>query len=243
MLLGFFTLPLSFGQADDAEIERLLRKADDMMRGESSEGQSTMHVKTARWERKLTMKVWSEGTDKSLILILAPPKEKGMATLKVGRNIWNYLPKVDRTIKVPASMMSGAWMGSHFTNDDIVKDSRFSEDFDNTLLEKPEKPSQGYYVIESIPKPDTPVVWGKVIIKIRATDELVEEIGFYDEDGNLARTMVFSEVGDLGGRRLPRRVRMIPADKPDEFTEMIYEELNFGVELPERTFTLQSLRR
>jgi hypothetical protein len=166
-----------------------------------------------------------------------------MATLKVDKNIWNYLPKVDRTIKVPASMMSGSWMGSHFTNDDIVKDSRYSRDFDNTLLETPQDNNEGLYVIESIPKPDTPVVWGKIILKIRASDELPEEVAFYDEQDELVRTMLFTDIGEIGGRRLPRRVKTIPADKPGEFTEFIYEELTFDADLPERTFTLQALKR
>lgn len=243
LLLAISLGPPVQGAADDAVVQRLLEKADDMMRGESSEGRSTMHVKTARWDRSLSMKVWSQGTDKSLVQITDPPKERGTATLKVGKNIWNYLPKVDRTIKVPASMMSGSWMGSHFTNDDIIKDSRYSRDFDNTLLESPEDNDEGLYVIESIPKPDTPVVWGKIIIKVRSSDELVEEITFYDEQDKLIRTMIFADIGDLGGRRLPRRVKTIPADKPGEFTEIIYEELNFDVKLPERTFTLQALRR
>jgi hypothetical protein len=134
-------------------------------------------------------------------------------------------------------------MGSHFTNDDIVKDARYSRDFENKLLEGPEDNGQGLYIIESIPKPDTPVVWGKIIIKIRSSDELAEEITFYDEQDQLMRTMLFEDIGDLGGRRLPRRVKTIPADKPGEFTEMIYEELTFDVDLPERTFTLQALRR
>jgi outer membrane lipoprotein-sorting protein len=231
------------GAADDEVVMRLLEKADDMMRGESSEGRMSMHVKTSRWDRTLSMNVWSQGTDKSLVIITDPPKERGMATLKVDKNIWNYLPKVDRTIKVPASMMSGSWMGSHFTNDDIVKDARYSRDFDNKLLESPEDNDQGLYIIESIPKPDTPVVWGKIIIKIRASDELLDEVTFYDEQDQLMRTMLFEDIGDLGGRRLPRRTKTIPADKPDEFTEMIYEELTFDVNLPERTFTLQALRR
>ena len=164
-LTGLLGPPLR-GATDDAVVQRLLEKADDMMRGESSEGKLTMHVKTARWDRTLSMNVWSQGTDKSLVQITDPAKERGMATLKVDKNIWNYLPKVDRTIKVPASMMSGSWMGSHFTNDDIVKDARYSRDFHNKLLEGPEENDKGLYVIESIPKPDTPVVWGKIIIKI-----------------------------------------------------------------------------
>jgi hypothetical protein len=188
------------------------------------------------------MKVWSQGTEKTLIEILSPAKERGTATLKVEGNIWNYLPKVDRTIKVPASMMAASWMGSHFTNDDIVKDSRFTDDYTCELTTSSED-TRGYYVISCIPKPDAPVVWGRVELRLRVEDELIHEIRFFDEKAELVRTLSYTDVGELGGRTLPRRVRVIPADEPDEFTEVSYEELDFDVELPARTFTLQALKR
>jgi len=229
-------------EAAGPTVAELLQRTDDLMRGDSSEGTFTMHVKTARWDRSMTMKAWSEGTEKSLIQILAPAKDRGMATLKVENDIWNYLPKVDRTIKVPASMMSGSWMGSHLTNDDLVKHSRFDTDYDCEFAAKPEG-GQGHYVIDCIPKSDAPVVWGKVVIKVRGSDELVEEVAYFDEEDQLVRTFSHADIGELGGGRLPRRPRVIPADKPEESTEIIYEELAFDVKLSDRTFTLQALKR
>jgi hypothetical protein len=244
-LLPSSHLALALWETSSSEptVEQLLQRTDDLMRGESSEGKTTMRVKTARWDRTMTMKSWSEGTQKTLIQILSPPKERGTATLKVENNIWNYLPKVDRTIKVPASMMSGAWMGSHFTNDDLVKNSRFSEDYTCEFLEKPTDRSQGHYVINCVPKPQAPVVWGKVLIEIRAVDELVDDVAFYDEDDKLVRTFTYDDIGDIGGRKLPRRVTVVPADKPEEFTQITYDELKFDVNHPERLFTLQALRK
>lgn len=224
-------------------VSELIEKTDDLMRGKSSEGKVTMHVKTARWDRKLTMKMWSKGTEKTLIQILSPAKEKGTATLKVDKDIWNYLPKVDRTIKVPASMMSGSWMGSHFTNDDLVKESRFIDDFDCKFTSLPKDNKQQQYVIDCIPKPDAPVVWGRVVIHVSGADQLVTEMLYYDEKGKLIRTMVYSDVGVLGGRKMPKRMKMVPQDKPGEYTEVIYEELQFDIKLSERTFSLQALRR
>jgi len=235
--------PLSGATEQEPTVEELLRKTDDLMRGSSSEGTVTMRVKTARWDRSLTMKVWSEGTEKTLFQILAPAKEKGTATLKVDNNIWNYLPKVDRTIKVPASMMSGSWMGSHFTNDDIVKESRFVDDFVCELVGRPGSDTDSHWVIDCVPLPEAPVVWGKVVLKVRAVDELVDEITYFDEEDRLVRTMTYSDIGELGGRRIPRHMKMVPTDEPDEFTEVIYEDLAFDVKHPARTFTLQALRR
>ncbi len=236
-------LAVPAGAAGQPSVEELLGKADDLWRGDSSQGQISMHIKTARWQRSLTMRVWSQGSEKTLIQVLAPAKEKGTATLKVNNEIWHYLPKVDRTIKVPASMMSGSWMGSHLTNDDLVKESRFSDDYDCEVIARPEGRRDGSHVVECVPHPDAPVVWGKVVLRFRASDELLDRITYHDEDGELVRTLEYSDVGDLGGRRLPRRVRVIPADEPDELTEVVYEELAFDVELPRRIFSLQALRR
>jgi outer membrane lipoprotein-sorting protein len=229
--------------AAEPTIEELLRRQDDATRGQSSEGQMTMRVKTARWERALTMKMWSEGSEKTLIRIEAPAKEKGTSTLKVDDNIWNYLPKVDRTIKVPASMMSGAWMGSHFTNDDLVQESRYSEDFTCAFDDRPDGKAKTHWVISCTPRPDAPVVWGKVTLHIRAEDRLADKVLFLDETGALVRTMELSDFADVGGRRLARTMRLVPTDKPEEFTEVHYDSIAFDVKLPPSTFTLQALKK
>lgn len=245
-LLGLAAFLLAAAQVSPARaaeptLEELLAKTDDLMRGNSSVGKMTMRVKTERWERSLTLKVWSEGKEKTLVRVLAPAKEKGVATLKVGENVWNYLPNVDRTIKVPASMMSGSWMGSHFSNDDLVKEARFTDDFDCRFESRPAA-GEGGYVVACVPKPDAPVVWGKVVIRARG-DLLPEEVVYYDEKGAVARTLTYDDVAELGGRTLPRRMKLVPADKPSEYTEVVYEELELDRALPASTFSLQALER
>ena len=242
LLAGALATPGTARAEEELSIQDFLKIQDDATRGASSEGTMKMRVKTARWDRALTIKMWSEGSEKTLMRIESPAKEKGTSTLKVDKDIWNYLPKVDRTIKVPASMMSGAWMGSHFTNDDLVQESRYSEDFKCQFLAKPQG-GQGKYQIECIPNPDAAVVWGKVHIQARAEDKLADEIRFYDEKGKLVRSMVMTDFTQMGGRTLPRHMKLVPADKPDEFTEVSYEEMAFDVQLPARTFTLQALKR
>ena len=227
----------------DPEVAALLLRMDDLYRGdESSHGKVRLRVKTARFEREMVMEMWAEGTENTLIQILAPARDRGTATLKVESNIWNYLPKIDRTIKVPVSMMSGSWMGSHFSNDDLVNSSRFSEDYDCTALERPQS-AQGHWLLECIPKEGAVVVYGKTTLRIRADTELADEVADYDERGNLVRTMSLSNIDQVGGRAFPRHMRMVPADKPDEFTEMIYDEIEFDVRLPDDTFTLRSLKK
>ena len=224
-------------------LEELLDGVDDVQRGESSTARMSMHVKTKRWERTMVMQTWSRGEDNSLIKIVAPAKEAGTATLMVDDNIWNYLPKVDRTMKVPSSMMSGAWMGSHFSNNDLVRSSRLADDFTFVLKEEPKADGTGQWVIECVAKPDAPVVWGKVVVKVRGEDRIPSEITYWDEDAVLVRTMEFLDIEDIQGRKVPMRMRLVPADSPEEFTEITYESLEFDPDLPASTFTLQSIRK
>jgi len=227
----------------DPDLAELLNSTDDLQRGESSMARIEMHIKTARFERTVAMTAWSEGTDKSLMIIDSPAREKGIATLKVGDNIWNYLPKVDRTMKVPASMMSGAWMGSHFSNDDLVKENRLSEEFTYALTSRPPDNPEKAWVIELKPKPDAPVVWGRIVVRVRDADRLPIDMRYYDEDDKLVRTLSYEDVRDMGGRPVPARMRVVPADKPGEFTEFTYQELKFDLSIPPSTFTLQALRK
>lgn len=240
--LALVAVPVAARAADPDPRTLLAASVDDLYRGKSSAGVVEMHVKTKRWERTLKMKMWSKGTEKSLIRIVEPAKEKGVTTLKVDQNVWNYLPKVDRVIKVPASMMSGSWMGSHFTNDDLVKESRFSDDFNLKIIGRPED-GKNQWVIECIPKPDAPVVWGKVLVILRAQDNIAEQVQFYDEKGGLVRTMTYSNIRLVDGKPMPLTMRMVPADSPQEFTEVKQVKLSFNLELADSVFTLQSLRK
>jgi hypothetical protein len=232
------------GVAEAAEptIDELLDATDDATRGTSSHGKMVMQVKTDRYERSLKMEVWTRGTDDSLVRILEPAREKGVSTLKVGDNIWNYLPKVDRTLKISGAAMSGAWMGSHISNDDLVKQSRMKENYTASLVSKPAADGSGAYRIELVPKPDAPVVWGKLAVEVRA-DKQPLKVEYFDEKGELVRTMKFLDVREMGGRTFPATMRVEPADKPDEFTEVRYDEMAFDVALDDRIFSLQSLKR
>ncbi|MBS2033021.1 MAG: outer membrane lipoprotein-sorting protein [Deltaproteobacteria bacterium] len=225
----------------DEEVKQLLHQVDELYRGSSSEATVQMHIKTANWERNMEMRVASQGTDQALVRILAPAKDKGTTTLRVGDNLWNYLPKVDRTIKVPAAMMSNSWMGSHFTNDDLVQESRLEKDYTSQITQRPSG-KDGSYVIELVPKPNAPVVWGKVELTLGA-DKLPKEQRYFDEKGKLVRTLAYGDVKALGGRKLPSSLTVTPTDKPGEFTTLTYVDLNLDAHLPPETFSLQALRK
>lgn len=231
----------ALAQTDPLEI---IDRVDRLLRGDSSRGVMTMEVVTENWERSMTMEVWSLGTDYSLVRVQSPAREAGTATLKAEDDIWNYLPKVDRSIKIPASMMGGAWMGSHFTNDDLVKESRLVDDYDIEISFEGDDPEGvAVWEFELTPKPEAPVVWGRIEYQVRQGDYMPLATRFYDEDGELARTMEHSAFTEMGGRLVPAVMDMYPADKPGERTTMRYEELEFDVDLEASFFSLRNLQR
>lgn len=221
----------------------IMDKVDRILRGESSHGTATMEVVTEHWNRSITMEVWSLGTEYSLVRVTQPAKEAGTATLKAGKDIWNYLPKVDRTIKVPASMMSGSWMGSHFTNDDLVKESRLIEDFDIETSFEGDRDGAEVWEFTLTPKPEAAVVWGSIEYRVRKADYMPVWARYYDEDHVLARTLEFSDFRTMGGRKVPAVMNMQPADKPGERTTMLYHDLEFNIDIDKSFFSLQTLKR
>jgi len=221
----------------------LLDAVDDIYRGQQAYAEIEMSVKTEHWSRTLRIESWSHGTDKSLMRILSPRKEKGTSTLRSGKDIWNYLPKVKRVIKLPSSMMSSSWMGSHFTNDDLVKESRFTEDFDFKISFRGKRDGKDVIDISCLPKRNAAVVWGKVVVTVLADGYMPVKSLYYDEDMKLARTMTFSGIKQFGTRKLPSVMLIVPADKPKESTRVRYLKLDFDRDIPDSTFSLRALRR
>jgi hypothetical protein len=222
--------------------KEIIDRVDRLLRGASSHGKVEMQITTEHWSRSLGMEVWSLGTDYSLVRVTAPPREAGTATLKAGREVWNYLPRVDRTIKVPPSLMMGSWMGSHFTNDDLVKESRLIDDYDIEISFDGERDGTPVWEFKLTPKPEAAVVWGRIEEQVRKADLMPTWVHYYDEDGTLVRHMTFSDYKRMGGRLVPARMVVVPEDKPDESTALIYDELEFDVGLKPDFFSLRNLR-
>jgi outer membrane lipoprotein-sorting protein len=220
----------------------IVDQVDRLLRGASSEGRLTMQITTRQWTRSLDLRVWSLGTDDALVRVLAPQREAGTATLKAGTDVWNYLPRVDRTIKIPPSLMMGSWMGSHFTNDDLVKESRLALDYDITISFDGERDGVAVWELSLVPKPDAAVVWGRVVMQVRKQDLMPLWARYYDDTNHLARTMTYGDLQLMGGRMIPARLTMSPADKPDESTVIVYQDLRFDVGLTPAFFSLRALR-
>ena len=234
---------LACGSAAAASADELIRHIDRLWRGETSQARMTMTVQTERYERTMSMDAWSRGKDYSLVVIREPVKDRDVATLKVGANIWNYLPKINRVTKVPPSMMAGSWMGSHFSNDDLVKESSFETDYASTIGFQGRREGRAVIEISSVARPDAAVVWGRVLTEIDEATLAPLAQRFYDEAGALIRTMRFDQLRTIDGRAVPMRLRLQPEDKPQESTVVVYEEIRFGLPLEPSFFSLQNLQR
>ena len=221
----------------------IIDQVDRLLRDESSEARFTMDIRTEHWERSLTLRAWSLGTEYALVRVETPAKETGTATLKAGQEVWNYLPRVDRTIKVPSSMMMGSWMGSHFTNDDLVKESTLADDYEIEIEFEGARSGVDVWEFVLLPRPEAPVVWGKITYQVRRDDLMPTWARYYDESDELIRTMAFSEHVVMGGRLVPTVMTVEPADDPDEVTVIRYHELEFEIGVDEDFFSLRNLRR
>ncbi len=232
--------PQAHADAQETAAE-IVDRVDRMMRGESSQGTVSMEIVTEHWSRTMELRIWSFGTDYSLIRIVSPRKDAGTATLRADNDIWNYLPRVDRTIKIPTSLMGAAWMGSHFTNDDLVKESRLIEDYDIVIAFEGPRDGVDVWEFSLTPRPEAAVVWGRILYQVRKSDEMPIWVEYYDEQGTRVRTMTFEDYRQMGGRLVPAVMHVVPEDKPDERTTVRYEDLEFDIGLDESFFSLRNL--
>lgn len=239
LLSGF--LSQAMGQNPNAR--EIVKKADDLMRGESSFAETEMKIIRPSWERELHFKAWSKGDDYSLIYITHPPREEGQVFLKREHEMWNYVPDIDRTIKIPPSMMMQSWMGSDLTNDDLVNAASIVTDYDHTLLRKENHRGETCYVIKMTPHEDAPVVWGKIVTWITTNRFITLRNEYYDEAGELVNEEILDEIENVGDRTIATRFTMIPADKEGHKTIMKFQEINFGVEIKDRFFSIQNMKQ
>lgn len=241
ILLLIFTFGAIISNAQD--IKEIVRKADEKFRGESSQGTMTMIIERPSWSREVTMKNWTLGNEFSMIYITAPAKEKGQVFLKRHNEMWNWVPTIERMIKIPPSMMMQSWMGSDFTNDDLVRESSLVKDYSQNLLG--EETLEGYecYKIELIPHDDAPVVWGKVIMWVTKDEYHWLKAEYYDEDNVLVNTEILSDIKQMDDRKMPTRLEMIPADEEGNKTILIFEDIKFNIDLKESFFSQQNMRR
>jgi outer membrane lipoprotein-sorting protein len=237
----FVCIITHLAQAEDAK--DVVARANDLIRANSSYSRIKMQIIKPSWSREMTMKVWSLEPDYALLLITEPAKDRGTVTLKRKKEVWNYIPAVNRVIKIPPSMMMQSWMGSDFTNDDLVRQSSIVEDYTHHFAGEKEIDGYECHKIELIPKPEAGVVWGKILTWISKNSYLQLRADYYDEDQVLIKSMIGSKVQEMGGRTIPVHWEMIPHDEPGQKTVMEYLEIEFNIEIDESFFSQQNMRR
>ncbi|NVL92686.1 MAG: outer membrane lipoprotein-sorting protein [Desulfobacterales bacterium] len=235
-------LPISLcSNVEAQDAHGIVEASFNYMRGRTSISTVKMTIHRPDWDRTHTIKAWTKGQSDSIFWITAPPRDKGNGTLKKRREMWMYNPKVNRVIKIPPSMMSQAWMGSDFSNDDLSKTESLIDDYFHEIIGTETHEGKKIYFIESMPKPEAPVVWGMQRLKIRE-DHIFLRQEFYDEDLKLVKSLTAYQIQMLSGKLFPRVWKMQKADVEDEYTVLEYMELIFDQDLPDRLFTLSSLR-
>ncbi len=224
------------------EARDIVRAAVDYWRGASSHGEMTLTIHRPDWERSMSMRTWTQGDDRSLVRVTAPKKDRGNGTLIDDNNMWSYSPKINRVIKVPSSMMGQSWMGSDFSNKDISRVDDIIDQYDHSILdEEEEQDGHTVYHIESIPHENAAVVWGREVLIIR-DDKIVLEHAFYDQDGELVKSLRSLKIGEMGGRVIAIQQRMEKVDVLDEWTEIVVDSMEYDLDLKDSLFTLSNLR-
>ena len=242
LFLGLFLFSLSSAFGQDAT--EIVRKADDKWNGEkSSQGTMTMTIVRPTWERTVQFKIWTLEDDYSMTLITSPAKEKGQAFLKRETEMWNWLPSISRMIKLPPSMMAEGWMGSDYTNDDILKESSMVVDFNHKIIGNEKIKGWDCWKIEMLPKEESAVVWGKIIRWISKDEYLMMKSEYFDEDEYLVKTELGLDVKSMDGRKIPSRIEIIPADKENQKTIVEINEIKFNVNIQDSFFSQQNMKR
>jgi outer membrane lipoprotein-sorting protein len=237
----FLLLIPALGLAEERDGKTIVRDAINHWRGLSSYTEMTMIIHRPDWERSMTMRAWTKGAKQTLVRVVEPKKDRGNGTLTDDKSMWSYSPKVNRVIKIPSSMMGQSWMGSDFSNKDIAKADDIVDEYQHSILKIEEIDGVTVYDIQSIPNEDAAVVWGSEVMRIRE-DHVVLQHSFYDQDGELVKTLGTLEIAEMSGRVIAKRQRMTKADEPDEWTEIQVNDVEYEVDLKDSLFTLSNLR-
>ena len=234
----FISICLSSQSAED-----IISKSDDVLRGSTAIADMTITIVRPKWERTMRLKSWTKDKDYSLIYLKSPKKDDGTTFLRREKEMWNYIPRIERTIKLPPSMMMQSWMGTDFSNDDLVKQSSIIEDFTHILDGDSVILDRKCWKLILKAKEEAAVVWGKMEIWIDQKDYLQLRTNFYDEDGYLINVMQVKEVQKMGGRVIPKIMEMFPADQKDKKTIMNYNSIMFDAQLPVNIFSLNQIKQ
>ncbi|PIQ28462.1 outer membrane lipoprotein-sorting protein [bacterium (Candidatus Blackallbacteria) CG17_big_fil_post_rev_8_21_14_2_50_48_46] len=221
----------------------IIQKSLEITQGDTSQGKMEMLIVKPKWQRKLVMEFWESRKGKKFFTrIIAPAKEKGTGSLKIDKSMWNYLPKIEKVMKIPPSLMLQPWLGSDFTNDDLVKEISLENDYTHQLLGEEVVEGIKTYKLELVPKPDVPVVWGKVHYFVDKERFLPVRQEYFSESGKLVKYMRFSEFKTLHNRYVPTRMEMVPVNEKNQKTVITYLEVRYNAPIDDEIFSLRNLK-
>ena len=239
--LALTAVPAPLFAQQAPSLEAITRNIDALFRSTATEARLEVTIVTPRSTRTLRMRSWTRGENRALIVIESPARDEGTATLRRDRNLWNYLPRISRTIRVPPSMMSSSWMGSDLTNDDLMQSSSFRADYTGTVVGRSASPAG--WLVRYEARQGVVGLWVRVEYVVSEDGTLPLEARFYDRRRELARVMRFEDVRELDGRHVPSRMVIEPVDRPGHRTEMRYLSADFDADVPESLFSLTELER
>ncbi|MGZ5781256.1 MAG: outer membrane lipoprotein-sorting protein [Burkholderiaceae bacterium] len=242
LVISFFALqtPSAMAALSAAEI---VDRAEDLLWGKTAVGDFEMTITTPTWSRTLSLKVWMDRPKQSFLRIATPAKDAGISSLRIDSEMWNYIPAIERTIKIPPSLMLQPWLGSDFTNDDLVKESSIVTDYTHRLIGEKKIDGNDAYQIEGLPKPNAAVVWGKIVYSIRKSDFVPLKLEYYDERGDLIRALNYSDIRTVDGRSIPTRWEMQPLTKPGKKTTIVVKSLMYNRPINADIFSLRNLKQ
>jgi outer membrane lipoprotein-sorting protein len=223
------------------KVQQVIDHLNDLYRANSSQARMTMKVVTQHYRRELTLQSWTRGKKEALVVVRAPARDAGAATLRSEDGLWSYAPRADRLLRIPSSLLSDNWMGSHFTNDDLMRETDFLKDYAASLAWK-EDGGKRLLQATLVPKPQAPVVWSRIVFVLDPSDDTPMRADYFDHD-KIVRTLTYSDPHVVAGRRVPFTLTMVPAGKPGESTRVEYQELEFDVAVDPSLFTQRGLRR
>jgi hypothetical protein len=242
LLAGILTGSITKSFSQELSAKAIIQKSEEKARGTTCQSEMTMTIVRPGWERSISMKTWSKGTDYSLVYITAPAKEKGQVFMKRQKDMWNWVPSIERLIKIPPSMMMQSWMGSDFTNDDLVKESSIVVDYTHKLVGKETIRDQECYKIELIPMPEAAVTWGKIVAWVTVSGFDQWKIDYFDEDMELVSEMNASNIKHMGDRDIPTHLEMIPMNKDGNKTVLETTSIVFNQPIADNFFSQQNMK-
>lgn len=228
---------------DNLSAKEIIIKADELTRGKTNESTMKMEIIRPTWKRTVAMKSWGRGMGFSMTYITSPAKDKGSVFMKRKTEMWNWMPSISRMIKIPASMMSQGWMGSDYTNDDILKESSIVYDYTHKVIAEEKIEGFDCYKIELTPKEEAAVIWGKVLMWIVKDKYIQVRTEFYDEDDDLVKSNFGHDFKMMDGRLIPTIIEIVPADEEGNKTVLYIQEMKFDIDLPESFFSQQKMKR